>query len=141
MRDIQADSSTAPGGVARRLDGEPMVVREIDEPRCKSSATRADRGDSGLAKDLRSLGCCIERGNDRSAVQPPKGAGRVLHRILEGERPGVRLPPRECRLQLVAHGGTDVEEARAGTSAEPFENAPGEEVDLASFHVDGNDAD
>src|SRR6185503_2043528 len=51
------------------------------------------------------------------------------------------LPAGESRLELIADRWAHVEEAGARSTAQPFENATGQKIGLASFHVNRHDAD
>src|SRR3954453_23535237 len=120
MRDIYGDSSPSPGWIARRFHDVSALIREIDEERSQANALLPNRIDSGAPQDFWTFGGRVQSRDHRGSVQPAKGPGRVLHRFLERERPGVRLPSRKRWLELVTNGGTHIEEARSGSAAQPL---------------------
>src|SRR5207237_10585339 len=58
---------------------------------------------------------------------------------LEGERPRVRLPADERRLEPLGEVGSHVEPGRAGPAAEPLHAAAGREVDVERGDVERDD--
>ena len=73
-------------------------------------------------------------------VRKRRAPRRVLELRLEGERPRVRLPADERRLEPVREVRPDVEPARAGPAAEPLDAAADGEVDGEAGQVERDDA-
>src|SRR5256714_7418697 len=141
MRNIQSNCSAAALRIARRIHGIATRVGQLDQTRRQAKAFLSDRFDARAAESLRSLGGGVEGRNDGSTIQPAEGASCVLHVFFESEGARVRLPAGEGRLQLIADLWAHVKEAGARSTAQPFENATGEKIGLAPFHVNRHDAD
>ncbi len=128
-------------GATQRISAR---VGERDEPLGLPHALRADRVDAGGAQRPRPFDRRVERRNRRCPAEPAPGAGRGIHRRLERERAGVRLPPGRRRHDVadpVAQRRRRPEKAAARSAAQPLEHPTGEEIDAQRVHVDGEDAD
>ena len=101
----------------------------------------ADPVDSDLLDDVVARGRRIEGGHVRRAGQEAPRAVRVLELGLEAERPRVRLPADERRLERLGQVGADVEPARARPAAEPLDAPADREVDVQRGHVERDGAD
>src|SRR4051812_28907603 len=140
MWDIYGDSSPSPGWIARCFHDVSALIREIDEERSQANALLPNRIDSRAPQDFWTFGGRVQSRYHRGSIQPAKRAGGVLHRFLERERSGVRLPSSKRWFELVTNSGTHIEEARSRSAAQPLEHSTRQKIDSAFLHVDRDDS-
>ena len=104
-----------------------------------SQRVRADAVDADLLDQVVAGRARHVRSRVRRPGQEAHGTGRVLHLLLERERPLVRLPPCIGRLEPLGEIGPHVQPAVRRATTEPLHGAADREVDTESRYVDGHD--
>src|SRR6201986_436872 len=99
VRRRDGDGTSTPRGLAGRDDLEPRLVAEVDQELGERERALADLRDADLLDHVVARGRRVEGGNVRCAREEAARARRVLELGLERERPRVRLPADERRLE------------------------------------------
>ena len=89
-------------------DLEACGVRKIDQELRLAERVLADPRDADLLDEVVPRRPRVVGGRVRGSGEEARGAGRVLHLLLECERARVRLPAGEGRLQALGEVGSDV---------------------------------
>ena len=134
------DRAAAPLGLARRDDLEAGVVAEVDQELGERERALADPRHADLLDHVVAGRRRVERGDVRRAGEEAPRARGVLELGLEGERPRVRLPADERRLEPLGEVRPHVEPAGAGPAAEPLDAAADREIDAELGQVERHDA-
>ena len=135
------DRPAAALGLARADDLEPGLVEQAHEQLGLPHGVVADPVDADLLDDVVARRRRVERRHVRCAGQEAPRACRVLELGLEAERPRVRLPADERRLERLGQVGADVEPAGARAAAQPLDAPADREVDVQRGHVERHGAD
>jgi hypothetical protein len=140
VRCAEDDRPAAAIRVARARQLEAGAVEELDQERGLCPRALADPLDADLFDQV--VACCrgVEGGDVGRPGEEPRRAVREVHLGLERERPRVRLPAREPRLEPVGQVGPHVEPARARPAAQPLDASADGEVDAERRHVERNGA-
>ena len=118
---------------------EAGLVGEVDQQLRLAERVLTDAVDADLLDQVVARGRGVERRHVRRAGEEARRAGRVAHLLLEAERPLVRLPAGEGRLEPLGEVRADVEPAVAGPAAEPLDGAADGEVDAERGDVERDD--
>src|SRR6266540_5266918 len=112
------DGAAAPGGVARAADLESASLEQFDQQLGLPDGVLADALDADLLDQVVTGRRRVESGDVRRAREKASRTVRVLELGLETERPCVRLPAGERRLEHVGEIRTHVEPAVSRPAAE-----------------------
>src|SRR5204862_4986095 len=107
--------------LARRDDLEARLITELDQQLRERERALANPPDSHLLDRVVAGGGRVERGDVRGAGEKAPRTRRVLEVRLEGERPSMRLPADEGRLEPLSDVRPHVQPARPGPAAEPLD--------------------
>ena len=139
LRHVDDDRAAAPRRVPRRVHLEAGGVGEVDEELRLAQRVLADALDADLLDEVVAGGSRHVRRRVRRAREEARGAGRVLHLLLERERPRVRLPAGVGRLETLGEIGPHVQPAVRRPAAQPLHRAADREVDAERGEVDRDD--
>src|SRR2546423_1361597 len=115
--------ATAPLAVARASHLEACALEKSGQEVGLLERAPPDPVDADLLDHVVAGGGRVERGHVRRAGEEPRRPLRILELRLERERPRVRLPAHERRLELGDEVRAYVEPRRAGAAAEPLDAA------------------
>ncbi len=130
LRHVDGDGAAAALGAPRAPDLEAGLVGEVDQELRLPQRVRADPVDADLLDQVVARRRRVQRRDVGRSGEEAGGAVRVLHLLLEPERPLVRLPAGERRPQPLGEVGPDVEPAVARAAAQPLDRAADGEVDV-----------
>ena len=123
------------------MTSKPASSRRPDEELRLAGRALTDALDADLLDDVVARGRGVQGGDVRRAGEEAGDAVRVLELRREVERPLVRLPADEGRLEALNEVRSDVEPARPGPAAQPLHAAADREVDSELGHVQRNGAE